>query len=72
MQLVQGVYDLALTYRSDSQPADLRVTWQRPDGVVETIGGAALHWPAPPQQGLVASYYDNERFEGAPILQRKE
>ena len=70
MQLAQGVYDLALTYRSDSQPGDLRITWQRPDGVVETIGGAALHWPAPAQQGLVASYYDNARFEGGPILQR--
>ena len=70
--LVQGVYDLALTWRSEAKPGDLRVTWQHPDGAVETIGGTALHWPAPPRQGLVASYYDNDRFAGPPILQRKE
>ena len=72
LQLVQGVYTLALTYRSGEEPGDLRITWQRPDGATETIGGAALHWPPPPRQGLVASYYANAQFSGAPSLQRKE
>jgi hypothetical protein len=66
LQLVQGVYTLALTYRSGEEPGDLRITWQRPDGAAETIGGAALHWPPPPRQGLVASYYANAQFSGHP------
>ena len=72
LPLVQGVYDLTLTYRSETQPGNLRITWQRPGGVMETIGGTALHVPALPRQGLVASYYADAQFTGAPVMQRKE
>ncbi len=71
--LAQGVYRLNLAYQSGTTAGDLGVRWQPPGALaLESIPAAAMHLPLAPNQGLLGEYFANDRWEGTPVLRRKD
>lgn len=73
--LANGLYRIDILYRaggSDSGRAPLAVRWQPPGAGWDVIPADALLNAQLPPAGLVATYYDNQFWEGRPIATHKE
>jgi sugar lactone lactonase YvrE len=72
-RLPAGAYQLDLRYRSGDAPGDVALLWQGPqDAEAEPIPLTALHSPALPLRGLLATTVAGEMWEGAALTQRKD
>lgn len=74
--LATGLYRLDLLYRFagalDPATPPLRIRWQAPGREWETIPAHALLAAPLAPSGLLATLYDNDRWEGLPTTQRKD
>jgi hypothetical protein len=73
LPLAQGIYRLALTYRSGSQPADVTILWQPPAAPVPApLPATVLHTPALDDVGLLGDYREGADPNGMTLTQRKD
>ena len=70
--LAQGIYTVDMTYRSGSVPGPLTVRWQRPGAEPEPIPRTVLVNPAPPDVGLLGTYFSGAQFQGPALDLRKD
>jgi sugar lactone lactonase YvrE len=73
LPLAQGIYRLALTYRSGSQPADVTILWQPPGATTPAPPPAtALHAPMLDDVGLIGDYREGRDPNGMTVTRRKD
>lgn len=75
VDLAEGLYRVQMSYRSGGEgvpPANLAVTWERPNGTADTLPRQALYSVVLPDRGLLGTYFATPDWSGPVQAWRKD